>query len=287
MSRSRSALLVVAVLLLVQRPFVEAQGTILGTFRWQLQPYCNVITATVVQLGGIYQVNGTDDQCGATRVASVVGLAFPNPDGSIGFGLTTVTTPGGAPLHTDARISIATISGTWSDNAAHSGTFAFVPGGGTGGSPRPGPTTAISPGSVTTTELADGSVTTAKLAAAAVTATQLANSAVGNAQIATSAVTTSKIAPSSITSSKIATGALTAALQCVDSGETIDNVNAGATRNTVAPACPAGYTQTGTNCESSTWQMPFVYFSNGTCSAQNNSSGTAQLRASRTCCRVP
>lgn len=74
--------------------------------------------------------------------------------------------------------------------------------------------------------------------------------------------------------------------ECTTSPETIDSVAAGATRNTVAPACPTGYTMTGTNCESSTWQMPFVYFSDGTCSAQNNSSGTAQLRASRRCCRT-
>lgn len=74
--------------------------------------------------------------------------------------------------------------------------------------------------------------------------------------------------------------------ECLTTAETIDSVNAGATRNTTAPVCPNGYTQTGTNCESSTWQMPFVYFSDGTCSAQNNSSGTAQLRASRRCCRT-
>lgn len=74
--------------------------------------------------------------------------------------------------------------------------------------------------------------------------------------------------------------------ECVNSGETIDSVSAGATKNTTAPACPATYTATATNCESSTWQMPFVYFSDGICSAQNNSAGTAQLRASRTCCRT-
>ncbi len=74
-------------------------------------------------------------------------------------------------------------------------------------------------------------------------------------------------------------------LECVNSGETIDSVAAGATRNTVAPACPATYTQTATNCETSSWQMPLVFFSDGTCSAQNNSSSSAQLRASRTCCR--
>lgn len=77
------------------------------------------------------------------------------------------------------------------------------------------------------------------------------------------------------------------ALQCVDTANTIVSVAAGGQQNAVAPACPAGYTQTATNCESQTWQMPLVFFRGGTCSAQNNSSGPAELRASRTCCRVP
>lgn len=77
------------------------------------------------------------------------------------------------------------------------------------------------------------------------------------------------------------------ALNCVDTADTNVTVAANATANAVAPACAAGYTQTATNCESSTWQMPFVFFSGGTCSAQNNSSSSAVLRASRTCCRVP
>jgi hypothetical protein len=77
------------------------------------------------------------------------------------------------------------------------------------------------------------------------------------------------------------------ALQCVETANTDLVIAAGGTGNSVAPACAAGYTQTSTNCESSTWQMPFVYFQSGTCSAQNNSGGNATLRASRTCCRVP
>lgn len=76
-------------------------------------------------------------------------------------------------------------------------------------------------------------------------------------------------------------------LSCLDTADTVTSVAAGATANSVAPACMAGYTQTATNCESSTWQMPFVFFSGGTCSAQNNSAGNATLRSSRTCCRVP
>lgn len=77
------------------------------------------------------------------------------------------------------------------------------------------------------------------------------------------------------------------ALQCVETANTDLVIGAGGTGNAVAPACAAGYTQTATNCESSTWQMPFVYFQSGTCSAQNNSASNATLRASRTCCRVP
>lgn len=74
--------------------------------------------------------------------------------------------------------------------------------------------------------------------------------------------------------------------ECVTTAETVSTVAAGATNNTTAPACPTGYQMTGTNCESSTWQMPFVYFSDGTCSAQNNSGASASLRASRRCCRT-
>ena len=62
---------------------VSAQS--LGTFRWQLQPHCNVLTVTVVQQGGQYQVDGTDDQCGAAQQASVAafldGQAIATPAG--------------------------------------------------------------------------------------------------------------------------------------------------------------------------------------------------------------
>ena len=75
----------------------------LGTFRWQLQPHCNVLSLTVTQVEGVYRLEGTDDQCGAGRArASVLGLAFQNPSGAIGMGLTIVTAPGGVAVHVDA-----------------------------------------------------------------------------------------------------------------------------------------------------------------------------------------
>ncbi|MGE0360331.1 MAG: tail fiber domain-containing protein [Vicinamibacterales bacterium] len=121
----------------------SASAQSLGTFRWQLQPYCNVVTVNVVQQGAVYTVDGHDDQCGAPQRAPLVGLATPNPDGTIGFGLNVVTVPGGRGVQIDARIALATLSGTWRDSAGNSGTFAF--GASTGGSPRPLPTTAASP----------------------------------------------------------------------------------------------------------------------------------------------
>ena len=77
------------------------------------------------------------------------------------------------------------------------------------------------------------------------------------------------------------------ALQCQDTTNSITSVPAGATSNVTAPACPTGYTMTATNCESGSWKMPFVFTHAGTCSAQNNDTVAAELRASRTCCRVP
>ena len=78
------------------------------------------------------------------------------------------------------------------------------------------------------------------------------------------------------------------ALQCVETANTItNNIPAGGTANAAAPACATGYTQTATNCEASDWLVPFVFFHNGTCSARNNSTAVQEIRASRTCCRVP
>jgi hypothetical protein len=78
------------------------------------------------------------------------------------------------------------------------------------------------------------------------------------------------------------------ALQCVETANTnLDIVGNGGTGNAVAPVCATGYTETGTNCETTSWLMPIVFFQSGTCSARNGDTATRTLRASRTCCRVP
>jgi hypothetical protein len=148
----------------------DAAAQALGTFQWQLQPFCNNLTVNVTQQGGVFTVDGSDDQCGAPQRAPLVGVATPNPDGTIGFGLHLVTVPGGRAVSVDARISLSTLSGTWSDSAGNSGTFAFNAR--TGGAPRPLPT--LPAGSVTAAQLAPGAVTSASLANGSVTAQKLA-----------------------------------------------------------------------------------------------------------------
>jgi len=120
---------------------VPAAAQALGTFRWQLQPFCNVVTVTVTGVAGVYAVDGFDDQCGAATRAPLTGVATPNPDGTIGFGLNIVTSPGGRGVQVEARITMAGLSGPWTDSDGNKGTFAFNQT--SGGSPRPVPVTAI------------------------------------------------------------------------------------------------------------------------------------------------
>ena len=108
----------------------------LGSFRWQQQPYCNILTLNVIFEGGNWTLDGTDDLCGAVQKASVTGIAYQNPDGSIGFGLTIVA-PDAAATHLNVTIDMVSLGGPWSDSAGNTGTLVFTPGAGVPGSPRP------------------------------------------------------------------------------------------------------------------------------------------------------
>jgi trimeric autotransporter adhesin len=142
MTRAKLVLVVLAATTIAQP--VSAQT--LGTFRWQMQPYCNLLTLTVTQIGGVYRVEGTDDECGAGRDrASVAGLAFPNPDGSIGMGMTIVTPAKGTAVHLTVEIALPTLSGTWRMASGDSGPFVFSPGSATPGYPRPLPAAGATP----------------------------------------------------------------------------------------------------------------------------------------------
>lgn len=151
----------------------RADAQSLGTFTFQQSPYCNVITVAITQNGAQYTLDGTDNQCGAPQLASAVGTAFVNPDGTVGLGVTVVTTPGGNPVYLDATISPVTGNGTWRDASGASGPFLLVTGP-VGGSPRPPADTGT---------VADGSVTTAKLAPNAVTGAKILDGTIGAADV--------------------------------------------------------------------------------------------------------
>ena len=108
----------------------------IGTYKWQMQPYCNVLTLAVTQNGTVFTLDGVDDLCGAGP-ASAVGTAFFKPDGTVGMGLHLVTTPGAAPVHVTVVLNAATIGGKWTDSGGHSGTFLFNPTPPVAGAPRP------------------------------------------------------------------------------------------------------------------------------------------------------
>ena len=77
-------------------------------------------------------------------------------------------------------------------------------------------------------------------------------------------------------------------IECVNSATNSATVNAGATANLVATAtCPTGYGATSVNCESTSWNMPLVFVSGNVCSARNNGTTQATLRAGLRCCRIP
>lgn len=211
----------------------------LGTFRWQLRPYCNLITLIVRQDGPVYTLTGFDDQCGTGAAASLVGTAFLNPDGSIGFGLTGVTAPGAAPVVLYARLDLGTVGGPWSDSAGNAGTMVLTAGAGASGSPRTVPANGIRPGSVTADQiaagaigsghLAPGSVSAAQLALGSITGAHLAPGSVAGAHIASGAISGAHVAAGSLTGTHIANGSITAA-----------QLAPGSAQPPIAGQCPVG-----------------------------------------------
>lgn len=112
----------------------EVSAQVLGTFRWQLAPFCNVVSLRVEQKGALYELSGTDDRCGGPQAAAASGTAHVNPSGTASIALTVIR-PDGIPVASNASIDLITLSGTWSDEYGNSGAFTYNPPG-VGGLPR-------------------------------------------------------------------------------------------------------------------------------------------------------
>ena len=176
----RTALVATGVTLMLAS---SASAQVFGTFNFQMQPYCNVVTMTITQIPTGYTLDGFDDQCASVKRASLVGMATVNPDGTVGVTFTIVTAPAGKGVHVSAVISPVTGSGTWTDSVANTGTFVLA-GAVPGLPPRPLPTSGVSPATITAVELAPAAVGATQLAANAVTGANVVNGSLTTADLA-------------------------------------------------------------------------------------------------------
>jgi C1q domain len=120
----RSVAVAVTAALVSMAGATTASAQVFGTFSWQMQPFCNIVTLTLTSVTGNFTLDGSDDQCAATKKGSASGIGVFNPDGSVGLNFTIVA-PSGQPLHVSASVSPANGQGSWTDSRGRSGTFAF------------------------------------------------------------------------------------------------------------------------------------------------------------------
>lgn len=120
----RGLLAVVVAVAAVAAP-LSVSAQVLGTFTWQMQPYCNRLTLTLTGTPGGFVAAGTDDLCGAPKKAGATGFVAFNPDGTVGLSFAIASTTGGRPTDVTAVVSPGNGQGTWSDGVGNSGAFAL------------------------------------------------------------------------------------------------------------------------------------------------------------------
>ena len=117
----------------------NASAQVLGTFRWQLAPYCNVVTVRIEQKGALFELLGTEDRCDGSIPASTV-------NGSVHFDVSGPTVSGslaivryydGFVVNHTISLSQVTLGGGWKDDWGNSGTLVFNPPAPVAGNPRP------------------------------------------------------------------------------------------------------------------------------------------------------
>lgn len=82
-----------------------ADAQVLGTFTWQMQPYCNRVSLTLTTTPGGFVLHGVDDRCGATARGSATGAAVFNADGSVSLNFSIASAPAGTIAHVSAGVS--------------------------------------------------------------------------------------------------------------------------------------------------------------------------------------
>jgi hypothetical protein len=113
--------------LLLHLGLVDAAAQRLGTYRWQLAPFCNIVTLDVERREAVFDILAVDDACGSGRRTPLRGTATPNPNGRlIDVGLSGIRFDG-IPIATTLQIDAVTLGGGWTDEYGNSGTLLFNP----------------------------------------------------------------------------------------------------------------------------------------------------------------
>lgn len=119
----RSMLARTAVALAIASAASSASAQTIGTFRWNLAPFCNDVNLTITQTPLGYSGAGFDDVCGGTPVP--VNAIFTVSGGSSVQGSFSEVLADGSSIFTSLQLSLSGLNGTWNDSSGNSGPLVF------------------------------------------------------------------------------------------------------------------------------------------------------------------
>jgi hypothetical protein len=105
------------------------QPVVIGTFHWQLQPFCSTVSVTVIQEAGQFRVQGTEACAPNDFSRSVYGTALLDGQGWVYLSLSTPrvqNTLDGTSVY--AWFQLSTLSGGWQDDGGRTGSLVPVAG---------------------------------------------------------------------------------------------------------------------------------------------------------------
>lgn len=105
------------------------QPMLIGTFHWQLQPFCSTLSLTVIQEAGQYRVQGTEACAPNDFSRSVYGTAILDNAGWVYLSLSAPRLQNsleGTAIY--AYLQLSTLEGGWQDDGGRSGPLTPVAG---------------------------------------------------------------------------------------------------------------------------------------------------------------